>query len=157
MENMTVLFVDDEPRILSALERGMAKESFRRRYAQGWKEALEVIAATSIHVVVADMKMPGMDGLTFLRQVKKISPHTVRVVLSGFLFVSQIIPCINTGEVFRYVTKPLDIRDLVQILHEAMNRYYLRKEYENKLEKLMAENCDLRKSLMNNSNKVTNN
>jgi HD-like signal output (HDOD) protein len=80
-----VLFVDDEPRVLEGLERMMfdVAEDWIIETACGGQEALKKLAAGVFHVVVSDMRMPGMDGATLLTKVAESYPHTIRVILSG--------------------------------------------------------------------------
>ncbi len=108
MRKATVLFVDDEEHVLRSIDRIVIRESFVALFATGAKQALELIAAQPIDVVVSDMKMPDMDGLSLLCKVKEQHPGIVRIVLSGFSQVSQVLAAVNKGEIFRFLTKPLD-------------------------------------------------
>ena len=69
-----ILFVDDEPQILRALERSFMDDDFEVHVAEGGEEALLVLANHSMDIVVSDMRMPGMDGHQLLRRVKKNIP-----------------------------------------------------------------------------------
>lgn len=143
MKDITILFVDDEQNILNALERNLLKEPYKKRFAGSGKAALDIMAAEPVHVIVSDMKMPEMDGLTLLREVKEKYPETVRVVLSGFTQVAQIIPAINTGEIFRYVTKPLEPVEFRETLQEAVNFYLLNRDRKELVDKLQRQNEEL--------------
>lgn len=101
-----VLFVDDEPNILNAIKRAVLDETFDARFALCGQEALEILENESIGVIVTDIRMPGMDGLTLLRKVKEKYPETVRIVLSGYTQLGQVIATINQGEIFQFITKP---------------------------------------------------
>lgn len=107
----TVLFVDDDVRVLRSIERIVLHEQYVSRCVTSAKQALELIENEHVDVVVSDMKMPVMDGLTFLRRIKDIHPGIVRVVLSGFSMVSQVLAAVNNGEVFRFLMKPLNEPD----------------------------------------------
>ncbi len=120
MKNIQVLFVDDEISVLSSLERYLITEPYEKHFISSPEKALTFMAETRIDVVVSDMKMPVMDGLTFLRQVKEAYPDTIRMVLSGYSEIAQIIPCINTGEIFRYVSKPIEPPEFKSLLMEAV-------------------------------------
>ncbi len=120
MKEIQVLFVDDELSVLSSLERYLITEPYGKHFISSPEKALEFMTKTRINVVVSDMKMPGMDGLTFLRQVKEAYPDTVRMVLSGYSEIAQIIPCINTGEIFRYISKPIEPPEFKAMLMEAV-------------------------------------
>jgi diguanylate cyclase (GGDEF)-like protein len=120
MKNIQVLFVDDEISVLSSLERYLITEPYGKHFISSPEKALEFMGEFKVDVVVSDMKMPGMDGLTFLRRVKETYPNTVRMVLSGYSEIAQIIPCINTGEIFRYVSKPIEPPEFKALLMEAV-------------------------------------
>lgn len=82
---MRILFVDDEPMVLRALVNVFRKDKARWETlsATGGEAALAILAATSIEVVVTDMRMPGMDGATLLERVEALYPGTKRIILSG--------------------------------------------------------------------------
>lgn len=84
MSPATVLFVDDETRILSALQRGLRREGYRILVAPSPERALEVLEAESVDVLVTDQKMPGMSGLQLLEQVASRWPGIRRVLITGW-------------------------------------------------------------------------
>jgi len=106
MEKRTVLFVDDEEKLLRSLERGLMDEPYDTLFANGGEAALEVLKNNEVHILVTDMRMPGMNGLELLRIVKEEYPHIVRMVLSGYTQVSTLLTAINQGEVYKFITKP---------------------------------------------------
>jgi CheY-like chemotaxis protein len=121
MKDIQILFVDDEPVILHAIGRLLYQERYTLHFAENGVEALDVMAKTPIQVLVTDMKMPKMDGLSLLRKVKKLYPDTVRLALSGYLQIGQLLPCINSGEIFRFIIKPAQTEDLKQALQDAID------------------------------------
>jgi serine/threonine-protein kinase len=114
-----ILFVDDEERILNAL-----RSIFRRDYhvftAVNGPEALEFVTRFKPQVVVSDQRMREMTGIELLRQVREISPNTVRMLLTGYSDLAAIVGSINDGEVFRYISKPWDNDDIQRIVAEAV-------------------------------------
>ena len=76
----TVLFVDDEQRVLKSLKRGLIGEPYRTIFAASGMEALEILAEKPVEVIVSDMKMPEMNGLELLQEVAKCHPHIIRMV-----------------------------------------------------------------------------
>ncbi|MHC4735311.1 MAG: response regulator [Planctomycetota bacterium] len=80
MEKRTVLFVDDEEKILRSLKRGLMDEPYESLFANSGQEALEILKQKEVHVLVTDMRMPEMSGLDLLRIVKKEYPHIIRMV-----------------------------------------------------------------------------
>ena len=111
-----ILFVDDDPEILATLKR-----TFRRKYlvetALGPLRGLEVAAEHGPYaVVVADLRMPGLDGLEFFTQLKKLSPDTVRIMLTGYADLRAAMDAVNTGHVFRFLAKPCPEEELAESL-----------------------------------------
>jgi len=112
------LMVDDKERILNAL-----KSIFRANYhvftATDGAQALDFIKKFGVHVVVSDQRMPGMTGVELLREARKQSPRTVRLLLTGYSDLAAMVGSINDGEVFRFVKKPWDNDEIREILAEA--------------------------------------
>lgn len=103
---MKVLCVDDEPNILEGLTLHL-----RRRYdvlsAPGGAAALAILEADpSIAVILSDMRMPGMDGATFLGRARQLVPDATRILLTGQTELGMAIEAVNTGQLFRFLTKP---------------------------------------------------
>lgn len=122
----TILFVDDEESILSALRRGLFDEAYRCLFAQSGAQALAFLETEAVAVIVSDMRMPVMDGLHLLRIVKEKYPRIVRIVLSGYTQLQQILTTINTAGVFKFITKPWMMdEELKVVLQEALDYYRL--------------------------------
>ncbi|MBW7991639.1 MAG: response regulator [Planctomycetes bacterium] len=111
MEKRTVLFVDDEEKMLTSLKRGLLDEPYKTLFANSGKEALEILQRNPVHVIVTDMRMPEMGGLDLLRTVKAEYPNIIRMVLSGYTQVSTLLTAINQGEIFRFITKPWKLEE----------------------------------------------
>ncbi|MDD0810972.1 response regulator [Curvibacter sp. RS43] len=124
----TVLCVDDEPSILSALRRVLRAEGCRLLVAQGGAEALAVLATESVDVVVSDMRMPGMDGAQLLAQVREKWPGTARILLTGYADIDATIAAINNGQIYRYIHKPWDEHELRLTVRQAAERQQLERE-----------------------------
>jgi DNA-binding NtrC family response regulator len=131
MEKRTVLFVDDEERVLSCLKGGLLGEPYETLFASSGKEALEILEKNEVHVIVTDMRMPEMGGLELLRIVKKEYPHIIRMILSGFADIQTLLGSINQGEIFRFVTKPWDFdKEFKPAVRQAIDYYDLHSERE---------------------------
>jgi response regulator RpfG family c-di-GMP phosphodiesterase len=120
-----VLFVDDDPQLTAAFGR-----AYRKRYdfhsASSGDEGLERIRTSMpFAAVVADMRMPGMDGVEFLAQVKGISPDTTRIMLTGQADLDTAMEAVNKGHVFRFLNKPCDEENLAEVLDSAIRQYEL--------------------------------
>lgn len=121
-----ILCVDDEPNILEALAL-----TLRRRYdvvlAASGAAALDLLARDkSIVVVVSDMRMPQMDGATFLGKAREIAPDATRMLLTGHTDVEPAIKAVNDGQIFRFLTKPCPPPQLLAALDAATEQNRLR-------------------------------
>jgi PAS domain S-box-containing protein len=118
-----ILFVDDEKNVLNGFKRQLHKK-FDFETALGGEKALEVMGQCGpFAVVVSDLRMAGMDGLTFLRQVRKLSPDTVCVMLTGFGDLAVAVGAVNEGRIFRFLTKPCPGDVLLEALNESLEHY----------------------------------
>jgi diguanylate cyclase (GGDEF)-like protein len=116
----TLLLVDDEPNILSALKRQLRGTGLRILTAPGGKEGLALLESETIDVIVSDQRMPGMTGVDFLRAVKTSHPDTVRIVLSGFTELQSVTDAVNEGAIYKFLTKPWDDTQLRGHIQEAV-------------------------------------
>lgn len=120
-----ILFVDDEQFVLDGLKRQL-----RRKYnvhtADGGESGLHCILTEGpFAVVVSDMRMPEMDGISFLTQVRHISPESIRIMLTGYADQKTAIDAINQGAIFRFLTKPCSSENLTVALDAALEQYRL--------------------------------
>ena len=136
MEKRTVLFVDDEEKLLKSLKRGLLDEPYEILFANSGKEALEILQQSQVHVIVTDMRMPEMGGLELLRTVKEEYPHIIRMVLSGYTQVTTLLTAINQGEIFRFITKPWKLEeDFKPAVREAVEYH----DFQNQRNSLAEE------------------
>lgn len=118
-----VLFVDDEENILKALKRALIDENYNCFFANSAQLGLEIIKKDNIDVVVSDMRMPEIDGLTFLKQVQTVSPDIVKIIQSGQADMYQLIDVINNIDVFNFVLKPWDVEaTLKPLINKALKQ-----------------------------------
>ncbi|WP_051624327.1 response regulator [Clostridium akagii] len=128
MDNTKVLFVDDEVKILHSIRRGILGEKFIGLYAESGKDALKIMNENDISVIVTDMRMPEMNGLELLQIVKEKYPNTLRIVLSGYAQISQVLATVNKVGVFKYIAKPWDLEeDFLVGIRQAVDYYNLQK------------------------------
>lgn len=115
----SILFVDDEPNILSGLKRmlrSMRKE-MDFHFAEGGRQALEIIENNDIHVIVSDMRMPGMDGATLLMAIQEQHPTIIRIMLTGQADDESVFKTV--GVVHQFLAKPSDPNILKEVLTRA--------------------------------------
>lgn len=106
-----LLFVDDEQRVLNSM-RIMFRREFDLFLASHGAQALDIVKDQDIDVIVADHRMPQMTGVEVLTKVRKLSPRTVRILLTGYADLDAVEGSINDGEVFRFLTKPCPPKQL---------------------------------------------
>ena len=104
--NDTVLFVDDEVKILNTLRWNSLEENYRCLFAQSGHEALNILSNEQVSVIVSDINMPGMDGLKLLSEVKARYPDVVRVVLSSYTLMQQVLITVDQADIFKFIIKP---------------------------------------------------
>ncbi len=136
MEQRTVLFVDDEERLLRSLQRGLIDEAYTSLFANSGREALELLKKHEVHVLVTDMRMPEMGGLELLRIVKEEYPHMIRMVLSGYTQITTLLTAINQGEVYKFITKPWKLEEEFKPSIRQAIEYY---DLHNERDRLAAE------------------
>jgi FixJ family two-component response regulator len=128
----TLLIVDDEPQVLALLARLLRKEGYLVLSAGGAEEGFELLALNRVGVVVCDQRMPGMDGIEFLRRVRDLYPGTVRIAISGYADLETVTEAVNRGAIFKFFTKPWEDEFVRESLREAF-RLYARAREESPL------------------------
>lgn len=124
----TLLLVDDEENIVSSLKRLFRRDGYRILTANSGAEALEVLAANDVNVILSDQRMPGMTGVEFLRQAKVMCPASVRITLSGYTDLQSIIDAVNEGAVYKFLTKPWEDARLREHVTQAFEQFELASE-----------------------------
>jgi len=152
-EEIRILFVDDEKGVLKSIRRLFLDDDYDILVASSGEEGLEVLdAENSIQIVISDYKMPGMDGVSFLREVCRRWPETVRIVFSGYADVAAVVAAINEGQIYKFIPKPWRDEEMKLVISNAIDYYrlykkniYLNRELENKNRELrvMNENLEL--------------
>ncbi len=123
--NERVLFVDDEPNILDGIRRQLRKR-VDVETANSGEEGLQKVRENDTYaVVVSDMRMPHMNGSAFLAEVRKSSPDSVRMILSGQAELESTIDAVNNGHIFRFLTKPCSADALLAAVEGGIAQYRL--------------------------------
>ena len=121
----TLLLVDDEALVLTALQRLLRQDGYHILSAQSAAEGFELLALHEVQVILCDQRMPVMNGTVFLDRVKELYPDTLRMVLSGYTDLESIMDAINRGAIYRFYTKPWDNLQLRANIREAFTHYRL--------------------------------
>ena len=125
-----ILIVDDEENVLKVLSRILGDE-YKVFAASSGKDALEILEANqNISLIVSDQRMPVMSGTEFLNRSISIKPDCIRMILTGYTDVKDLIESINAGRVFQYITKPFEPDDLRISIKRGVDFYFKSKELE---------------------------
>jgi adenylate cyclase len=145
-KNFSILYVDDEEQNLISF-----KATFRREYeiftATTGKEGLEIARNNSVDLIITDQRMPEMTGIQFLEKVIPERPDAIRMILTGFSDIEVIIEAINTGRIYRYITKPWDENELRMTIENARQLYTLQKSNKNLVSELQQKVEEQEKTL----------
>ena len=135
----SILCVDDEADNVDALER-----LFRRKYrvlkSTSPTEALDLLKKNPVTVIISDQRMPQLTGVELLAESIKYHPNAIRILLTGYTDIDSVVAAINSGQIYRYVTKPWDPIDLSNAIDKAVERYEIGEE-------LVEKNIALQKAL----------
>ncbi|MGA2151734.1 MAG: response regulator [Geobacteraceae bacterium] len=143
-EQVRILCVDDERNVLKALERFFLDDEYEIITALSGQEGLELMGSVGpVQVVISDYRMPGMNGVDFLREVCRCWPDTVRIVLSGYADTAAVISAINEGEIYKFIPKPWNDDELKVTLINALERYFLHRHNHQLMERLAESNAEL--------------
>jgi response regulator RpfG family c-di-GMP phosphodiesterase len=120
-----ILCVDDERQVLEGLTLNL-RRAFQMETAGSGADGLKIIEEKEpFAVILSDMRMPGMDGATFLANARKASPDSVRVLLTGHSDMEATIRAVNSGQIFRFLTKPCPVDVLLAALKAAVEQHQL--------------------------------
>lgn len=136
MEDFNVLLVDDELEFLETLVKRLKKRGLNIRTAQSGEEALDITREKKIDVAVLDVRMPGIDGIQTLREIKKIDPLMEVIMLTGHASVEVAIEGMELGA-FDYLMKPMDINELFYKLQDAYKKRMIQEEKIKKMEAIL--------------------
>ena len=129
-----LLIVDDEEMVLTSLRSFLTLETeYEVRTFSSVTEALEAVKAQTIDLVVSDYLMPGMTGIDFLLEVKKLQPYATRILLTGYADKENAIKAINEVGLYQYVEKPWDNNELKLIIQNGLERRFLMEKLEQKI------------------------
>ncbi len=134
-----MLVVDDEPDNLDLLYRTFRRD-FQVLKADSGVNALQVLASEGeVAVIISDQRMPEMKGTEFLSKTVPQFPDTVRIILTGFTDIEDLVEAINAGQVYKYITKPWDPVELKAVVQRAVETYELLKQRTEELRRANAQ------------------
>lgn len=117
-----IMVVDDEPANLRLLER-LFRQDYKVLTAESGEEALSLLTQHDAALLISDQRMPNMSGLELLKQTAAMRPHMVRMLLTGYTDVGTLVEALNSGLVYRYMTKPWSNDELRLTVSRALEHY----------------------------------
>ncbi|UEG55075.1 response regulator [Mucilaginibacter daejeonensis] len=141
-EKIAVLYVDDEENNLFSF-----KATFRIKYqvytAISGDEALKVLSAKKVHIIITDQRMPEMTGVEFLEKVIEIDPEPMRILLTGYADMTAVVDAVNKGKIYHYLAKPWNEEELDMTINRAYEKYLENAELKEMNVKLEDSNNQL--------------
>ena len=134
---ISILIVDDEESVRDSLYNWFTDDGYHVKCAENAKEALSILEKEDFCIILADLKMPGMDGLELLRRIKSLDKECIVIVMTAFATVDTAVKALKDGA-YDYVTKPFDPDDLSHLVRNASKQIQLRKENEDLKNKVLS-------------------
>ncbi len=128
---LTLLLVDDEENITQSLKRLLRNEGYRILTANHARDALQIMAVNDVHVILCDQQMPEMSGTQLFKQIRDLYPDTIRMILSGHADMQTVTEAINSGWIYKFLTKPFDNGELKVQIKDAFDTFK-----RNRIEKI---------------------
>lgn len=140
-----IQIVDDEPPILSALQRALRPLGCSIHAFSDVQEALQALTSHEYAVIVSDYKMPGLDGITYLRFARQRQPEALRMILSGHGDRDSMIQAINSAEIYRFLSKPWEDYEIEAALRSAVELYRSRLQNRQLMDRVRSQQDALRR------------
>src|SRR5882724_6664314 len=159
----TLVFVDDEPTIVASLRRVFIDEDYDILTATSGAEAIELVRNNKVSLIITDMRMPGMDGVQVLEEVSRLSPDTLRLVLTGYADKETTVNAINRGRAHHYLLKPWDNEEIRLLVAQYLRQFELQDEVTKlqaltttQNERLRRHNDELEELVQERTEEITN-
>ena len=142
----TVLLVDDEESILNSLRRLLRGQPYDVLLAGSGAQALDIMAAQPVDLIMTDARMPSMDGAMLLAETHRLYPATTRILLTGYADMTMMIKAINEGQIHRYISKPWNDEEMLLTLRQSLEHQHSERE-RLRLERLTRDQNEQLKTL----------
>ncbi|MBI5407920.1 MAG: HDOD domain-containing protein [Nitrospirae bacterium] len=143
-ERQTILFVDDEQNVLNSLKRLLYDEAWNLLFADGGNKGIDLLKEHKVDLVISDVRMPGMDGIAFLKQVKEFYPHIIRIFLSGYADRTAVVQALSEGCAQQLLPKPWKDEELREVIRGALLQADELKKKSKGLQKIINSISSLR-------------
>lgn len=135
--NISILIVDDEESVRDSLYNWFIEDGYSVACAESAKQALSILESKNFDIILADIKMPGMDGLEMHRRIKSLNRESIVIIMTAFASVSTAVQALKDGA-YDYITKPFDPDDLSHLIRNAANQISLKSENDALREKVVS-------------------
>ena len=139
-----MLCVDDEQSILNALKRLFFPIGLDIELATNGQDALKILEAKQVHLIISDMRMPEMNGAEFLAKALEIQPDAYRILMTGYSDMASTIAAINDGRIHRYVQKPWNNKDLLNTVKDGLKLFHLEQANKRMQQQISQQNKELK-------------
>ncbi|HEY3307656.1 MAG TPA: response regulator [Desulfuromonadaceae bacterium] len=147
-KNVKILFVDDEKNVLRSLERIFMDDEYEIFTANSGDEGLQILKEQGVfQIVISDYRMPGMNGVEFLKEVYSLWPDTVRIVLSGYADTGSIVAAVNEGHIYKFIPKPWNEEELKVTIANSLERFTLQLRNRELMAELSRYNEELERKV----------
>lgn len=126
-EKISILIVDDEESVRDSLYNWFIEDGYDVEHAENAKIALAILEAKNFDIILADIKMPGMDGLEMHRRIKSLNTESIVIIMTAFASVTTAVQALKDGA-YDYITKPFDPDDLSHLIRNATKQISLKTE-----------------------------
>src|SRR5512133_3460471 len=134
-KRISILIVDDEESVRDSLLNWFIEDGYNTECAENAGKALQMLETGNYDIILADIKMPGMDGLEMMRRIKLLRPEAIVIVMTAFASVDTAVKALKDGA-YDYITKPFDPDDLTHLIRNASKQISLEEENENLKERV---------------------
>lgn len=124
----TVLIVDDLPEMTKFFRELLLLPGYNVLTAESGKEALLILETHQVQIIISDQEMPGMNGIELLNKIRELYPEIVRIIFSGYSDLPSVMDAINQGEIYRYLTKPLNNQEILFTANEGFEYFEKQKQ-----------------------------
>ncbi len=137
INSISLLIVDDEESVRDSLFNWFIEDGFQVKCAENAKAALNILETGKFDIILADIKMPGMDGLEMHRRIKMLNPEAIVIIMTAFASVESAVQALKDGA-YDYVTKPFDPDDLSHLIRNAANQIEMKAENQALKERIVS-------------------
>lgn len=156
MKSNTILVVDDERDILELLKETFEDAGYRVTTALNGMDALEIFERENPDIILSDNRMPGISGIEFFEEVREKASDSVRILMTGYADLNIAIEAINRGWVYKFVTKPFKLEEILVTIQRALEFYEIVKQKKRLEKKIRQHNAILEKRVKERTRELQN-